>query len=142
IRQAVTLQLLGHVTKSAKTAEEALRQVRESKRLSSLAFTLAIKAILHCIRCEPEIARQQADDAISLSEEIGFGSLLDFARVALGWALAQLGQFNRALVEMEEGIRGLRNTGGGDRLHYYIAQLARSYAAVGQTEKALTMLNE
>jgi adenylate cyclase len=124
-----------------KTAEEGLRQAREFGHVSSLSFILVLKAILSFIRREPEIVRRHAEEAIALSEGFGF-IWLDFGRFLLSFALAELGQFDRAVTEMEAGIRSVEKKGGTARLQYYIAVLAKSYAETGQTEKGLTMLNE
>jgi predicted ATPase len=138
----MTLLLLGRVSESAKIAEEGLRQGRESRHLFSLGLTLALTAILSQMRREPGSLRRHAEEVITFAEEKGFGLWLDFGRVALGCALAEVGQFNRAIVEMEAGIGGIRSRAGASRLHYYLAQLAKSYAGTGQTEKALTTLND
>jgi tetratricopeptide (TPR) repeat protein len=138
---ALTLQLLGHVIESLKTAEEGLREVRESGHLPVLAFMLALKTMLSYMRRQPELLRRHAEEAIALSQELGL-VWLDFVRVALGFALAELGQLDRAITELETGIGSLQSRGGGARLQYYTAVLAKSYAEIGQTEKGLTMLNE
>jgi class 3 adenylate cyclase/tetratricopeptide (TPR) repeat protein len=138
---APTLQLLGHVVQSMKTAEEGLREARESGHLSNISFNLVLKAILSFMRREPEILRRHAEEAIALCEGLGF-VWLDFGRFLLGVALAELGQLDRAITEMETGIRSVRNIGGTARLQYFIAVLAKSYAEIGQVEKGLTMLNE
>ena len=67
---------------------------------------------------------------------------LDFGRFLVGFALTELDQFDRAITEIETGIRSVRNRGGVARLQYYTAVLAKSYAEIGQVEKGLTMLNE
>jgi adenylate cyclase len=102
---------------------------------------LVLRAVLSFMRREPEILRRHAEEAIALSEGLGF-VWLDFGRFLLGFALAELGQFDRAITEMETGINSVRNRGGASRLQYYTCVLAKSYAEIGQIEKGLTMLNE
>jgi tetratricopeptide (TPR) repeat protein len=141
--RAQILHLLGRVSEAAKIAEEGLRLVREFefRHFPTLVITLALQANLYHMRREPRIACSYADEAVALSEEVGFVSL-HLARVVHGCALAEMGQFNRAIDEMEAGIGTLRNIGGAPRLDYYTAILAQTYAKIGLTEKALKMLNE
>ena len=140
--QAITLQLLGHVVDAAKTAEEGLRQERASGGpVLSLGTMLYFNAVLAYMRREPELVRRHAEEAIALAEEHGYVGI-DHGRVVLGLALAEVGQFNQAITQMEAGIKSILNRGGGTRIHYSRAVLAKSYAGIGQTDKALTMLNE
>jgi tetratricopeptide (TPR) repeat protein len=139
--QAIALLLLGHVDESLKAGEEGLKQARESGHLPTLSFMLVLRAVLSFIRREPETLRRHAEEAIALSEGLGF-LWLDFGRFLLGFVLAEVGQFERAISEMETGIRSVQNRGGASRLGYYTAVLAKSYAEVGHTEKGLTMLSE
>ena len=140
--RALTLQLLGRVSESVKISEEGLRRERQAGYSFGLGLTLSLTANLFHLRREPEVVRRHAEEAITLAEEHGLGLWLHFGRVALGCALAELGQFGQAMVEMEAGIGGIRDWGGSSRLQYYMALLANSHARVGQTEKALTLLNE
>src|SRR6516225_2950657 len=109
---------MGHVIESMKTGEEGLREARESGHLSSLGLMLVLRAVLSFMRREPEILRRHAEEVIVLSEGLGF-VWFDFGRIVLGFALTELGQFDRAITEMETGIRNLRNRGGATRLEYY-----------------------
>ena len=77
-----------------------------------------------------------------MSEENGFALFLAWARFTRGWAFAELGQIALGIGEMEEAVSNLRRLGGTPELRYAIALLASGYARIGQTEKALTMLNE
>jgi predicted ATPase len=56
--------------------------------------------------------------------------------------LAELGQLAQGVVEMEAAIANFRRMGGVPNLPYAIALVAIGYARMGQTEKALAMLNE
>jgi predicted ATPase len=98
--------------------------------------------MLRYYRREPEIALARAKEAVSLSEENGFAVWLAWARFSRGWALAELGQLAQGVVEMEAAIANFRRMGGVPNLPYAIALVAIGYARMGQTEKALAMLNE
>jgi class 3 adenylate cyclase/predicted ATPase len=139
----LALQLLGRIDKATKAAEEGLRHARESKHLISLGHALTVAGgRLHRYRREPEIVRAHAEEAITLSEENGFAVWLPWGRFHHGEALAELGQLEQGLAEMEAGVAGFRRLGGVPSQQYTIALLAQGYARMGRTEEALAMLNE
>jgi tetratricopeptide (TPR) repeat protein len=135
------LQLLGRVSEALTVAEQGLRYARESKHLFSIGFALCVPDVRY-YRREPEVALAHADEAVALCEENGFALFLAWARFSRGWAFAELGQLTQGTVEMEEAIANVRRLGGTPDLRYALALLASGYARMGQTEKALTMLNE
>ena len=135
------LHLLGRVSEALSVAEQGLRYARESKHLFSIGFALCVPDVRY-YRREPEVALAHADEAIVLSEENGFALFLAWARFTRGWAFVELGQLAQGMVEMEEAIANVRRLGGTPDLRYAIARPASGYARMGQTEKALTMLNE
>jgi adenylate cyclase len=139
---AEALQLLGRVGEAVKVAEEGLRYTRESKHLLSLGGSLTVGGRLPRYRRELEIVRAQAEEAIALSEENGFAEWLPWGRFHHGWALAELGQLQEGVAEMETGVAGFRRLGGVPMQQYAIALLAQAYARMGRTDEALGMLNE
>jgi predicted ATPase len=138
---ALDLHLLGRVSEALTVAEQGLRYARESKHGFSICFALCFP-MLRYYRREPEIALARVKEAVSLSEENGFAVWLAWARFSRGWALAELGQLAQGVVEMEAAIANFRRMGGVPNLPYAIALVAIGYARMGQTEKALAMLNE
>jgi tetratricopeptide (TPR) repeat protein len=141
--QALAFQLLGRVDEALEAAEQGLRHARESKHLFSLGFALFMRGgFLAQYRREPEIVRTHSQELIALSEEYGFVSWLAWGRFHHGWALAELGQLEQGLAEMEMGIASFRRRGGHPRQQFMIALLARDYAKMGRTEEALGTLKE
>ncbi len=140
---APSLMLVGRVEEAARVAAAGLRQARESGHLLSLGLALTLTGgWLPRYRREPEIARVCAAEAIALSEEHGLAEWLPWGHFHHGWALAELGQLEEGIAEMETGIAGFHQMGGVPRQQYTIACLARNYARVGRTSEALTMLDK
>jgi class 3 adenylate cyclase/predicted ATPase len=135
------LHLLGQVGEALRVAEQRLRYARESKHRFSLGYALSVPDVRY-YRRQPEIVLAQANESIVLSEENGFTVWLAWARFSRGWAFAELGQLAQGVVEMEAAIANLHHIGGSPDLRYAIALLAYGYARMGQTQKALAMLNE
>jgi tetratricopeptide (TPR) repeat protein len=140
---ALAFQLLGRVDEAVKLAEQGLRHARESRHLFSLGHALTLAGgQLSSYRRETESVRACAEEAIALSEDYGFATWLAWGRFHHGWALAELGQLEQGVAEMEAGIAGFRRSGGVPRLQVPIALFASGYARMGRTEQALAMLNE
>jgi DNA-binding winged helix-turn-helix (wHTH) protein/tetratricopeptide (TPR) repeat protein len=139
--RALPLQLRGRPDEALKSAEQGLRDARDSRHLFSLSCVLAAPAsILRCCRREPEIALVQAEEAIALSQQNGFSEWLNWGQFTHGWALAELGQPAQGIAEMEAGVAGLKGREPFEQ--YRVALIAQTYARTGRTDQALTMLNE
>jgi len=133
--------LLGWPDEALKSAEQGLRDARDSRHLFSLSAILTGSgSIFRRYRREPESALVQAEEATALSEENGFSNWLNWGQFTHGWALAELGQPAQGIAEMEAGVAGFR--GGQPFQQYAIALLAQAYARTGRTDQALTMLSE
>ncbi len=113
------------------------------KHLFSLDHALTVRGgVLARYRREPEIVRVHAEEAMALSEENGFREWLAWGRFNHDWALAEQGQLEQGVAEMEAGVAGFRRLSGVPWQQYTIALLARGYARMGRKEEALEMLNE
>jgi len=122
--------------------EEGLRHARESRRLYDLGFVLtATGGLMRGYRREPEILRLYAEEAIALCEENGFAEWLSQGRFCLGWALAELGQLEQGVRQIEAGIAGSRAIGGHASQQYATALLTHSYGKMGRTQEALALLS-
>jgi len=140
---AIPLQLLGHVGEALKSNEQSLKRARESRHLLSVAFVLTVMADnLRCFRREPEVARAEAEEGIAIAEENGFVYWFHVGRFVHGWALADLGQLEQGIAEMERGLGGFRELGGWAFQQYAMARLAYAYARTGRKEEGLAMLND
>jgi tetratricopeptide (TPR) repeat protein len=140
---ALAFQLLGRVGEAVKLAEQGLRDARESKHPFSVRFALLVRGgFLPQYRVEAESVRARAEEAMALCEEYGFATLPAWGQVHHGWAVAELGQLEQGVAEMEAGIAGFHRSGGVPRLQYAIALLAQGYDRIGRKEEALGMLNE
>jgi predicted ATPase len=86
--------------------------------------------------------REQADALIALSTEQGFTMTSAFGSILRGSVLAEQGEREQALAQIERGITGHRATGGTLRQPYWLALLVEAHAEAGNFEQALTVLAE
>jgi len=142
INLAIGLQLQGHPSEAAKLLDEVLRRSRDSRHLFSLAFVLSVggSAVNH-YRRQPETVRVYSEEAVALSDENGFMEWLNQACFYHGWSVAELGEVDKGVAEMEAALmrRTLTNTMWPQ---YFTALLARCYAKMGRVREALTMLKD
>jgi class 3 adenylate cyclase/tetratricopeptide (TPR) repeat protein len=139
---ALALRLMGRISEAAKQAEQGLSYAREFKDPSGLGFALIIGGYIDHYRREPQMLRGHTQEAIALSEEYGLVNWLVLARVLHGCALAELGDLEQGVAEMEAGIAGIRRQGGLPSQQFATMLLAQGYARIGRTEEALRTLKE
>jgi predicted ATPase/class 3 adenylate cyclase len=140
-QSCMTLQLLGRVDQAAKASEEALSRARSSQHLFTLAQALLQAGILPCFaKRETEKISAYAEEVGALAEEMGFAEWRStFQR---GWALAELGDLEKGVAGMEMGVEEFKRRGGIPRLPIHLAWLANGYARLGQTDRALILLDQ
>src|SRR5262249_35836686 len=122
-------------------ADEALRRARSSQHLFQLSQALVIAGIWPCFaKREADKIPAYADEVQTLADEMGFAEWRStFHR---GWALAELGDLEKGVAGMEMGVEGFKQRGGIPRLPIHLAWLANGYARLGQTDRALSMLDQ
>ncbi len=139
---ACVLQLLGRNAEAVTLAEEGLRHAREEQNLFSLGHAESVMSWFHQYRREPEIVRNHAETAIALADEHGFPEWMAWGMFHRGWALAELGEVEKGVAEMEEGIAGFGRLGGVPRKQFALAMLAQSYQRLGRHDEALAIFDQ
>ena len=124
---------LGRPDEALKLSDESLRRARQLKHPYTLAWALAFAAILHSQRREPEAVRSLAEAAIALAEEHGLPERMAEGRLFRGWAMAELGQTQQALAELEAV---------SPSTSIRIEIMLSTYVRVGRAEQALALLDE
>jgi class 3 adenylate cyclase/tetratricopeptide (TPR) repeat protein len=126
---------LGRPDDALKLSEEALRRARQLKYPLPLCATLGVVAALHYHRREPEPARALAETAIALAEELGATNLLALGRSIHGWALAESGQPEKGIAELELNVaQALPLVQSG--------MLPLVHMRAGRADRALQLLDE
>ncbi|MBN1874696.1 MAG: AAA family ATPase [Anaerolineae bacterium] len=140
---ANTLWLLGYPTQALRQSQCALTLARELDHPYSLATVCSLSAVFYQLRGDVQTALELAEATIRLSFEHGFTQWIAHGIIIRGWALAQRGQGGEAIVaQMREAMDAWRATGAGVGRTYYLCLLAEIYAAFGQFEEGLALLDE
>jgi predicted ATPase len=145
----ICLSYVGHSSWMVGYAEQAMQHSRTALALShtrahpfSIVIACCNLATLHQFRREPQQVHEQATATLALCTQYEFLWYGGWAAFLLGWALAQQGEVEAGIAQMEQSVRELRAIGSGLQSTYYLALLAEAYAAIGQVDKGLSLLDE
>jgi class 3 adenylate cyclase/ABC-type transport system involved in cytochrome c biogenesis ATPase subunit len=116
----MALWLLGYPDQALRICAEAHCYADASRHPFSKAMALTISLRVHQFRGEAAIIARQANAAVALCEEHEFVHYLAMALILRGWAIAQQGEFEKGISEINKGLEKERATD---------ALLLESYAA-------------
>ncbi len=115
---------------------------RELSHPHSLAYAHFAAAMLHQLRREKRLAREQAEAAMALSIQRGFPFYLALGTILRGWAQAEQGSASEGIAGMRQGLVTYRNTETRWLEPYVLAMLAEAHGNAGQVHEALQVLTE
>jgi predicted ATPase len=124
-----TLWYLGYPDQALKSSHEAVALAEGLSHPFSLAYALGLAAVLHLLRREEQLARERAEEVITLSTEQGFPSWLAVGTFVRDCALAEQGQVKEGIAQMRQSLPP-----------YYLALLSKAYGKVGQVEEGLSVV--
>jgi predicted ATPase len=136
------LWLLGYPDQARERSREALTLAQEINHPFSLAVVWITNTWLQQFLHEAQAVQQRAEALITLCNEQGFSALLAVAIVRRGWALAEQGQAEEGINQIQQGMAAVRATGAELWRPYHLALLAEAYEKTGQIEEGLTTLAE
>jgi class 3 adenylate cyclase/tetratricopeptide (TPR) repeat protein len=139
---SLTVHLLGGISEALKLGQESLERARILKQPFTLGMVLITVGWLYQVRREPEAVREIAEASMAIGEEHGFPEWLEWGRWLHGWALAELGDTERGVAEMEAGIAGFVPIGGVPRQAFTAAMLAKGYEKLERIDQAIEMLDD
>jgi predicted ATPase len=139
---AQVLWLRGYPDQAVKRAREAVELAERVSHPFSEALAAKTVSEVHLCRGESREARRWIAEWGATSNKLAIPLLTTQARFQHGWALLQEGQADRGIVDMREGIAGIRATGAAMGLQFFLCVLAQGYAACGMTAEATAALEE
>jgi class 3 adenylate cyclase/predicted ATPase len=139
---AWALWRLGYPDQGLVQTNEALTLAQQSAHPFSLSFALSNAAQFHQLRREVRTVQEHADATITLATDQGFPFWLAIGSALRGWALAQQGQTQDGIAQIDQGLRAFRATGAESTRSHYLALLAEAHSVSEQPEAGLTALGE
>jgi predicted ATPase/tRNA A-37 threonylcarbamoyl transferase component Bud32 len=139
---ALALWLLGYPEKALRISYEGLSSAREVAHPFSLAVFTFFAAILHQFRREVHKTQQLSEELIELSREHGFSFWKGWGRMLYGWTVAELGEYERGVALMQEGMVAQRALGCELMRPFFLALLAEVLGKAGQATEGLAAISE
>lgn len=142
IHAAWTRWLLGYPDQAAARAREALALARSLDHPFGLSYACHLAAGLHQWRREHEAVRELEDEALAHDTEHGFGLLLAVGLIQRGWLLAEGGQTEAGLAQMQEGLAKHREIGAVVLVPATLALVAETHQKLGHPAEGLAAVVE
>src|SRR5262249_11714953 len=139
---AFALWHLGYPDQGLARNDEAVTLAQQMGHPYSLCYALSFAAVFHQFRREVRAAQERAKAAIILAQEQGFPSWMAQGAILHGWTLAQQGQAQAGIAQIQQGMTAWRATGAEQARPYCLALLAEAYGTIAQPESGLTVLTE
>jgi class 3 adenylate cyclase/predicted ATPase len=137
---ALAQWFLGYPDQALQRSHEAVTLAKELSHPLSLSAAHHFKAFFHLLRREGRPSLEQAEAAMAIATDQGFGFFIAFDTILRGWALAELGESEEGVSRMLQGLAAYRETGAEALLPQWLAALADSYGKLGQVQEGLDVL--
>jgi len=138
---AWVLWFLGYPDRALKEIYQALTAARELSHPVAITFSLYFAAMLHQICREEQLTQERAEAFVKISNEQGYPYGI-LGTVLRGWALAEQGQVEEGVVQMQKSLDDWQATGQELWRPYNLALLAEASGKKGQVEDGLSVLAE
>jgi class 3 adenylate cyclase/tetratricopeptide (TPR) repeat protein len=124
--------------------QHALDAYELAQRLNqphSLGFSLLANFNIACMRDEPEVARQFAEQCVEFASQYGFPEFIGMARLVRGWAVARGGQPAEGLQDMEAGIELWKMTGFENWQTWFAVLKVQVLLMLARTDEAMQAID-
>jgi predicted ATPase/class 3 adenylate cyclase len=137
---ATALWLQGYPDRARSTSREALTLARKLAHPFSLAYALALAAVMTQFCDEVEETHALATAAGELSREHGLAYFLAWGSILAGWALAAQGRTEEGLAEQRRGLAAYTATGAALSVPYFLGLVADAHRRAGHVAEGLDAL--
>lgn len=137
-----TLWFLGYPDQALAASQESLAMARSFSHSYHQAFALSMVSMFHQLCREVEAIYKVTEEGVALTSEQGFAMFLAHGTIIQGRALSQRSQITEGLTQMKQGLSDLQATGTRLQIPHYLGLLSSEYRALGQLNKASSLLDE
>jgi class 3 adenylate cyclase/predicted ATPase len=139
---ALILWLLGYPDQGRTQSDKAVTLAQQRAHPLSLNIALGVATMFYQFCREGWAAQECAATAMTLAKDQGFPFWMAYSAILRGWALAQQGQAQGGIAQLQQGLRAHRATRGEQMRLYFLALLAEVHGTLGEPEAGLTVLSE
>jgi predicted ATPase len=138
--EGMTLWQLGYPDRALRMCAEASARTAQYPFSEALARTVSLR--VHQFRGDAAAVAAHADAAVAVSEAHEFVHYLAMSLILRGWALASQGEFERGIVEMQDGLEKQRAAGALVYETYSLGLLADACITNERYDQAFDFLSQ
>jgi len=142
IHAAWALWMLGYPERAGIRARDALAVARSLDDPFSLSYACHLAAALHHWRREHDVVQALEDEALAPDREHGFALLLTSGVMHRGWLLAERGQSEDGLAQMQQGLATYREIGAAAMCPAFLGLVAEVQHTLGRPTEARSTMAE
>ena len=139
---SLTLWLLGYFDKAKRRSQESLTLAKDLDHAFSLGFAENVAAWHNQYRREGATTQKHADEAVNISREQNLVFFMAMGTILRGWALAEQGEIEVGMAEMNQGLEIYKMTGAELLMPYWLALLAETNAKARKYKRSLSLVAE
>jgi DNA-binding winged helix-turn-helix (wHTH) protein/predicted ATPase len=138
--RSLILWSLGRIDQALEASRQAVEHARALGHPMSLAFTMVNAGWLRLLRREPEACAEQAETVIAYTTEQGVPFWMSHGLVLRGWALAEQGELEQGIADLEQGLASMTAMGTDLGRSAHSAHLAAATARAGRFTEARELI--
>jgi DNA-binding SARP family transcriptional activator/predicted ATPase/transcriptional regulator with XRE-family HTH domain len=142
IRKAWALACLGYPDEARQASQDAQEYALKLAHPLTRVYIMFTDSLHHNICRDIQKTLEIAEATIQICLEYQLDYWISLTLASHGWALAEQGDVEMGIAEMEKGISGFQAAGGKFILPHHRARLAEQYGKKGEIHKGLTLVNE
>jgi predicted ATPase len=134
--------VVAYPTQALQHVDDARALAQQLTHLPSLTFAFQLTLLLHSLRREGRATQERAAATIALAQEHGFPLELAWGTMLHGWALAEQGQEEAGIAQLQQGLAAYRTIGAQSHHSHFLTLLAEAHGRSGQVDKGLATIAE
>ncbi len=142
IRLAWASACLGYIDEARQAGQDAQAYALKLAHPLTRAYIMYTDVLHHNICRDIQKTRELAEATLTFCSEYQLNYWISLTLASHGWALAEQGDVEMGIAEMEKGISGFQAAGGKFIVPHHRARLAEQYGKKGEIHKGLTLVNE
>ena len=142
INRAFALWSLGHPKAALEDADNAVKNAREIDQAATLMYALSNATWSHIYCGNYETAMALVQKLLPLAQEKRAAYWTAFGLINQGCLWTMTGSVSNGVSTLSSGIAAWRSTGANIWTPFFVSQLARAYAELGNFQEASRCINE
>jgi class 3 adenylate cyclase/predicted ATPase len=133
---------LGNADRAVESSREAIRLGQVLAHPLSLTYALCMSAAVHQGLRQSELTEELAMNAVTIATENGFSYWIAWGTILRGWAIADKGNVEEGIAQLNEGLAAYRATGAELFRPYSLALLAETYGNAAKPNEGLECIDD